>query len=159
MDWDWLSEHAWAGWLGLATLLAAAELVSLDLILIMLAVGALAGMVSAALGASVVLQVLIASGASVAMLAVVRPSLVARLHSGPELRLGHGKLVGQQGTVTSRITGLQTGQVKLAGEIWTAAPYDEHDTIEPGAVVEVFEIRGATAYVHPIPTLDSGDPS
>ena len=83
MDWDWLSEHAWAGWLGLATLLAAAELVSLDLILIMLAVGALAGMVSAALGASVVLQVLIASGASVAMLAVVRPSLVARLHSGP----------------------------------------------------------------------------
>jgi membrane protein implicated in regulation of membrane protease activity len=159
MDWDWLSEHAWAGWLGLATLLAAAELVSLDLILIMLAVGALAGMVSAALGASVVLQVLIASGASVAMLAVVRPSLVARLHSGPELRLGHGKLVGQQGTVTSRITGLQTGQIKLAGEIWTAAPYDEHDTIEPGAVVEVFEIRGATAYVHPIPTLDSGDPS
>ena len=159
MDLDWLSEHAWAGWLGLATLLAAAELVSLDLILIMLAVGALAGMVSAALGASVVLQVLIASGASVAMLAVVRPSLVARLHSGPELRLGHGKLVGQQGTVTSRITGLQTGQVKLAGEIWTAAPYDEHDTIEPGAVVEVFEIRGATAYVHPIPTLDSGDPS
>jgi membrane protein implicated in regulation of membrane protease activity len=156
---DWLNEHAWAAWLGVATLLAAAELVSLDLILIMLAVGALAGMVSAALGAAIILQVLIAAGASVAMLALVRPSLVARLHSGPELRLGHGKLVGQQGTVTMRITGLQTGQVKLAGEIWTAAPYDEHDTIEPGSVVEVFEIRGATAYVHPIPTLDSGDPS
>ena len=154
---DWLNEHAWAAWLGLATLLAAAELVSLDLVLAMLAVGALAGMVSAALGAAVVVQVLIAAGASVAMLAVVRPSLVARLHSGPELRLGHGKLVGQQATVTERITGLQTGRIKLAGEIWSAAPYDENDTIEPGVVVEVFEIRGATAYVHPMPTLDSGD--
>jgi membrane protein implicated in regulation of membrane protease activity len=154
---DWLNEHAWAGWLGLAALLAAAELVSLDLVLLMLAIGALAGMVSAALGAAIVLQVLVAAGASVAMLAVVRPSLVARLRSGPELKLGHGKLIGQQGTVTERITGLQTGRVKLAGEIWSAAPYDESNTIEPGSVVEVFEIRGATAYVHPIPTLDPGD--
>jgi hypothetical protein len=24
--------------------------------------------------------------------------------------------------------------------------------------VEVFEIRGATAYVHPMPTLESGEP-
>jgi membrane protein implicated in regulation of membrane protease activity len=157
MDWDWLSDHLWAGWLGLAILLGAAELVSLDLVLAMLAVGALVGMVSAALGAAVVVQVLLAAGASVAMLAVVRPSLIAKLHTGPELRLGHGKLVGQQGTVTARITGLETGRVKLAGEIWSAAPYDEHDIIEPGAVVEVFEIRGATAYVHPIPTLESGE--
>jgi membrane protein implicated in regulation of membrane protease activity len=158
MDWDSMSEHLWAGWLGLSILLGAAELVSLDLVLAMLAVGALAGMVSAALGAAVIIQVLIAAGASVAMLAFVRPSLIAKLHSGPELRLGHGKLVGQQGTVTVRITGLQTGQIKLAGEIWTAAPYDENNTIEPGAVVEVFEIRGATAYVHPMPTLESGEP-
>ena len=40
---DWLGEHAWAIWLGLAALLAVAEIVSLDLVLIMLAVGALAG--------------------------------------------------------------------------------------------------------------------
>ena len=40
------------------------------------------------------------------------------------------------------------------GEIWSAQPYDETLTIEPGETVEVFEIRGATAYVHPIPRLD-----
>ena len=157
MDWDWLTDNTWAAWLGLAMFLGVVELVSMDLVLAMLAVGALAGMVTAALGAAVIVQVLVAAGASVAMLALVRPSLIARLHSGPELRLGHGKLVGQQGTVTERITGFQTGRVKLAGEIWSAAPYDENDTIEPGAVVEVFEIRGATAYVHPIPTLETGD--
>ena len=150
---DWLSEHAWAAWFGIAAVLGAAELVSLDLVLIMLAVGALAGGVSAALGAAVVAQILIAGVASIAMLALVRPGLVAKLHQGPELRLGHSKLVGQRAVVTQRITGLAVGQIKLAGETWTAAPYDEHVTIEPGATVEVFEIRGATAYVHPVAEL------
>jgi membrane protein implicated in regulation of membrane protease activity len=151
---DWLGDHAWAAWLGIAALLGMAELVSLDLVLIMLAVGAMAGMVTAALGAAVIVQILVAGAASVAMLALVRPSLVARLHQGPELRLGHNKLVGQRALVTERITSLSVGQIKLAGETWSAAPYDEHVTIEPGATVEVFEIRGATAYVHPIPELD-----
>lgn len=150
---DWLSEHAWAAWLGVAAVLAMAELVSLDLVLIMLAVGALVGMLTAALGAGVAAQVILAGGAAVAMLAIVRPSLVARLHQGPELRLGTAKLIGQRAVVTERITGLSVGQIRLAGETWSAAPYDEHVVIEPGATVEVFEIRGATAYVHPIPEL------
>lgn len=150
---DWLSEHAWAAWLGIAAVLGAAELVSLDLVLIMLAVGALAGGLSAALGAAFVVQVLVAGIASVAMLALVRPGLVAKLHQGPELKLGHTKLVGQRALVTQRMTGLAVGQIKLAGETWSAAPYDEHLTIEPGATVEVFEIRGATAYVHPVSEL------
>jgi membrane protein implicated in regulation of membrane protease activity len=150
---DWLSEHAWAAWLGIAAVLGAAELVSLDLVLIMLAVGALAGAVTAALGAAVVAQILVAGLASIAMLALVRPGLVSKLHQGPELRLGHSKLVGQRAVVTQRITGLAVGQIRLAGETWTAAPYDEHVTIEPGATVEVFEIRGATAYVHPVAEL------
>ncbi|WP_243057715.1 NfeD family protein [Nocardioides sp. SR21] len=150
---DWLSEHAWAVWTGLAVLLGMAELMSLDLVLAMLAVGALAGAVSAALGAGVPLQVIIAGVTSVAMLWLVRPSLVARLHQGPDLVLGTGKLLGQRATVTKRITGLDVGQIKLAGETWSAAPYDEHVTIEVGATVEVFEIRGATAYVHPLPEL------
>jgi membrane protein implicated in regulation of membrane protease activity len=151
---DWLSEHAWAAWLGIAAVLGMAELVSLDLVLIMLAVGAVAGMGTALLGASVAPQILVAAAASVAMLALVRPSLVARLHSGPELKLGASKLVGQRAVVTRRITGLAVGQIRLAGETWSAAPYDEHLTIEPGATVEVFEIRGATAYVHPVAELE-----
>jgi membrane protein implicated in regulation of membrane protease activity len=101
----------------------------------------------------VIAQILVAGAASIAMLALVRPGLVAKLHQGPELRLGHSKLVGQRAVVTQRITGLAVGQIKLAGETWTAAPYDEHVTIEPGATVEVFEIRGATAYVHPVAEL------
>jgi membrane protein implicated in regulation of membrane protease activity len=152
---DWLSDHVAGVFLALAILLGIAEMFSLDLILGMLALGALVGVVTALLGAGFAVSAIAAAVASVACLAVVRPPLIKRLHSGPELTLGHGKLVGQQGVVTERITGLEAGRVKLAGEIWSARPYDETLTIEPGSTVEVLEIRGATAYVHPVPSIES----
>jgi membrane protein implicated in regulation of membrane protease activity len=152
---DWLSENAWAVWLGIAAFLGIAELVSLDLVLAMLAVGAGGGAITAALGGGVALQIIVAGVTAIAMLALVRPSLVARLHQGPDLVLGTKNLLGQRATVTQRMNGLTVGQIKLAGETWSAAPYDEHITIEAGETVEVFEIRGATAYVHPVPELDS----
>ncbi len=152
---DWLGDNLWAAWVGAAVLLGVAEMLSLDLVLIMLAVGAVAGMGLALVGAPLALQMLVAAGVSVAMLGLVRPALAKRLHGGPELNLGHGKLVGQRGVVTEEITGLQTGRIKLGGEIWTAAPYDDNVTIAPGETVEVLQIKGATAYVHPIPSLES----
>ena len=100
-------------------------------------------------------KVLVAAGVSVAMLGVVRPALAKRLHGGPELNLGHGKLVGQRGVVTQEITENQHGRIKLAGEIWSAAPYDENVTITAGETVEVLQIKGATAYVHPVPRLEA----
>ena len=152
---DWLREHMWEAWLGLAILLGVAEMFSLDLILLMLAVGAMAGMVTAAFDANLVIQILVAAAASVGALALVRPNLVKRFETGPDLRLGHGKLVGQQGKVTEQITSITPGRVKLAGEIWSAQPYDDTLTIEPGETVEVLEIRGATAYVHPVARLEA----
>jgi membrane protein implicated in regulation of membrane protease activity len=152
---EWLNDHLAGVFLGLAILLGIAEMFSLDLILLMLALGALVGMATALLGAGFAVSAIAAAVASVACLAVVRPPLVKRLHSGPELSLGHGKLVGQQGVVTERITGLEAGRIKLAGEFWTARPYDETLSIDPGSTVEVLEIRGATAYVHPVPSIES----
>jgi membrane protein implicated in regulation of membrane protease activity len=150
---EWLGDHLWAAWLVLAVALGVAEMVSLDLVLIMIAVGALVGALAAIASLPVVLQILLAAGSSVAMLALVRPNLVKKLHSGPDLVTGMNKLVGQQGVVTEELSTHHPGRVKLAGEIWSACPYDESLTIAPGAKVEVFAIRGATAYVHPVGEL------
>ncbi len=150
---EWLGDHLWAAWLLLAVALGVAEMVSLDLILLMMAAGALVAAVVALAGAPIILQVLLGAGASAAMLMLVRPSLVARLHQGPDLVSGHNRLVGQQGVVTEELSAMNPGRVKLAGEIWSACPYDESLTIAPGSKVEVFAIRGATAYVHPVGEL------
>ena len=152
---EWLREHALETWLGLAIVLGVAEMFSLDLILIMLAAGALVGMLAAVLDLHIAVQILAASAASVAALAMVRPTMIKRLHSGPELSLGHGKLIGRQGIVTEDISGLSAGRIKLAGEFWTAEPYDETTNILAGETVEVLAIRGATAVVHPVARLES----
>lgn len=149
---EWLGENAWAAWLALAMVLGVAELFSLDLILVMLATGALAGALTGAIGAPVVLQILVAAGASVAMLGLVRPNLVKRLHTGPDLQLGHSKLVGREALVTEAVTTDNPGRVKLAGEIWSARPYDERMTIAAGETVEVLAMKGATVFVHPVAT-------
>jgi membrane protein implicated in regulation of membrane protease activity len=146
---EWLGDNLWAAWLALAVALGAAELLSLDLILLMLAVGCIAGAITGVLGAAVILQILVAGAASIAMLALVRPNLIKHLHSGPELQLGHSKVVGREALVTEDISSHQPGRVKLAGEIWSARPYDDTLTIKAGETVEVLAMKGATVFVHP----------
>jgi membrane protein implicated in regulation of membrane protease activity len=151
--WDWLGKNPWAGWASVALLLGLAELASMDLVLLMLAAGAGVGAVAAALGAGFPLAALLAAATAVAMLVFVRPSVVRRLRmSGPELRHGAAALIGSSGFALEEVS-VHGGLVKLAGETWTARPYDERVVIPPGTRVEVFEIRGATAYVHPMPEL------
>lgn len=151
---DWLHDNAWTVWLGASILLVIGEMISLDLIMIMLAAGAGVGMVAALLGAPVVLQALLALGTALAALALLRPPIRRRLHSGPDLKIGHDRLIGKQAKVLSPISSLAPGLVRLGGEDWTARPYDETLVIEAGATVDVLEIRGATAIVHPVPSIE-----
>jgi membrane protein implicated in regulation of membrane protease activity len=152
--WASLRDNMWGTWLALAMLLGVAELFSLNLVLIMLSVGALVGMLVALVGLGIPLQVVMAAGASVAMLAFVRPEVVERLHSGPSLKTGSDALIGKEGFAIAEINA-HGGQVKLGGEVWSARPYVDDDVIPPGAKVQLFEIRGATAYVHEVPQLGS----
>lgn len=151
MNWD---EWGWSVWASAAALLAVAEMFSLDLFMIMLAVGAVAGMVVALADFGIGSQLIAAAAVSLGMLTLVRPSMAKKLHDGPTLTQGHDKLLGQQGRVTQEISGLQMGRISLNGDVWTAAPYDDTLTIAEGETVEVLQIRGATAYVHPVPRLD-----
>ena len=146
---DWVRDHAWQSWLIAALLLAGAEMATLDLSLLMMAVGALAACAMAALGFGIVVQVLAAVVVAVAMLAFVRPNLVRRLHAAPTLRNGPEALIGRSGLVLERVTA-HTGRVKLSGEVWSARSLQESAIIEPGAKVAVAEIDGATAVVYPV---------
>lgn len=144
---DWIGDHLWQVWLVTAVGLGVLELASLDLIFIMLAGGAVVGTITAIIGFPVALQILLSLGTAVALLAMIRPSVVRRLHTGPDLKIGHEALIGKRATVLRELTHSNPGRVKIGGEEWTAAPYDEDDTIEPGEIVDVVQIKGATAYV------------
>ena len=149
---DWLRDNMWAAWLLIAAVLGVAELASLDFTLLMLAAGALtAAGVAAIFPGLLWLQIVFALITAGAMLGVIRPLLVRKIHhSGPELKTGSAHVIGRNGTVVKEIHPDGGGSIRLNGELWTARPYDEVSTIAPGTRVEVMGIDGATAIVYPV---------
>jgi membrane protein implicated in regulation of membrane protease activity len=134
-------------WLIVALGLAGAEALTGDMSLLMLGGGALA-----AAGSSWLLDLPVWAGGavflvvSVLLLVLVRPALRRRLTSAREIRIGLQALEGKSAFVLDRVA-RDEGQVKLDGQVWTARPLNDSDVFEPGEMVTVMHIDGATAVV------------
>ncbi len=152
---DWIGDHLWESWLIAAGVFGALELISLDMIFAMLAIGAVVGSGAAALSGSFVLSVVLALISAVALLGILRPAVVKRLHAAPDLKTGHHRTIGQEGVVIEAIAGGGYGRVKVDGQDWLATGYNETDVIAVGRHVDIIEIKGTTAYVMPLPELDN----
>lgn len=138
----------WLVWLAAAVLLGVTEVFTLTLACGLLAGAALAASVSAGLGASLPLQLLTFAVAGGVGLVAVRPVAKRHLALPPPSRDGSDALVGRSALVTREVSATG-GLVSLSGEDWSARPYDEDLVIPAGVRVDVFEIDGATALVHP----------
>lgn len=144
---EWLAEHAWVAWMVLAALLAMAEMLTLDFTLLMLAAGVLAGgLVALALPGMIWLQFLVAVVVAVAMLGLLRPTLLRKLRDLPGYRSSIDKMVGSSGVALTEITA-SAGEVKVAGEVWTA--HSLEGTIAAGTEIEIYRVDGATVIVYP----------
>jgi membrane protein implicated in regulation of membrane protease activity len=133
-------------WLIIALGLAGAEVLTGDLFLLSLSGGALA-----AAGSSLVFGPLWAHGVvflvvSVLLLVGVRPALRRRLTSGKGMPEPMKALEGKSALVLDRVA-RHEGQVKLNGQVWTARPLNDNDVYQPGDLVTVIHIDGATAVV------------
>lgn len=141
---DWISDNPWVVWVGIAVVLAVAELLSLELVLLMFGIAALVAAV-VSLFAPAWVAILVFGLVSVLLLGVIRPRFVRRLHSGPTLTVGHHNLVGRPGVVDEPVSS-SAGRVVVEGDLWTArSPQGEHYDV--GAEVVVVAIEGATAMV------------
>lgn len=146
---DWVRDNLWAGWGVLAMALAAAELLTLDLTLLMLASGALAGGVVALVAPGLIwLQVVVALITAVATLFLLRPTLLAKVRSSKGYRSSLDNIVGSRGHATAAVTG-SSGEVKVDGQVWEARAFDPSILIEAGDEIEVFAIDGVTLSVYP----------
>jgi membrane protein implicated in regulation of membrane protease activity len=137
-------------WLIVALVLMVAEVLSGDLVLLMLGFGALAGAASATISGSVLIDVLVFAVASAGMFWFARPVLKRRFLPPPEVKTGIEALIGARAIVLSTVDG-HTGRIKIGGDVWSARSLVEGIRIEPGAKVTVVEISGATAVVSPEP--------
>jgi membrane protein implicated in regulation of membrane protease activity len=138
----------WVIWLVAAVIFAVGEMATTSFFLAPFAGGAAVATLLAAAGAGAVIEWAAFLVVSILLLAALRP--IARDHqrSKSKIKTGTAALVGQTATVVERIANAEgVGCVRLDGEIWTARAYDDDETFEPGARVQVLEIRGATALV------------
>jgi membrane protein implicated in regulation of membrane protease activity len=136
----------WVWWLIAAGVLAIGEIATLGFFLGPIAVAASLAAVVALLGAGLAVQWVVFIAASLGSVLVLRPIARRHLRTPASLRTGTAALVGGPATVIERVD-RDGGQVRIGGEVWTARAYDEDDTFEPGARVEVLKIDGATALV------------
>ncbi|WP_194837993.1 NfeD family protein [Nocardia sp. XZ_19_369] len=134
-------------WLVAGILLAAAEMLTGDLTLIMLGTAALgtAG-VSAIAGTSLVVDAVVFGVLTLVLFLGVRPILRRRFGTPPPTPTNVDALQGKSALVLEEVAA-HAGQVKLGGEVWTARPMDESEVYEPGTKVYVMRIEGATAIV------------
>lgn len=143
---DWLVQNTWILWLVLMLGLAAVETLTLDLFFLMLATGALAGLVGALAGATFFIQVLIFCVVSLMMVLLVRPVALKHLKGGSAEQASNiDRLIGERALALEPVTG-RSGTVKIGGDTWTARSADG-SSLPAGSQVTVSRIDGATAVV------------
>lgn len=144
---SWFSDNSWLAWVGLALALGAIEVISVSFVFFMLAGGALAGALVAAVGGPLAAQVVVAVGVASALLLTVRP-IVQRHFLVPEGTgdIGAVAQVGRSALVLQTVTE-HDGRVKLGGETWSARTAPGSALCLPGQEVRVVSIEGATAIV------------
>lgn len=133
-------------WLVLGVVLIGAEVLSGDLVLLMLGVGGLAAAGAASLDGGYVAQVLVFGVVSIGLLVLARPALKRRFLSGPAVKTNVEALVGAKAVVLSTVDE-HGGRIKINGEEWSARSLGAGHSIDAGATVTVVEISGATAMV------------
>lgn len=137
-------------WAGLTVLFVLVELATYGLASIWFALGALAALIAAALGAQLWLQIVLFAVVSVASLVLTRP-LARKFVNSKSQPTNADRVIGATARVTEEINDLNgTGAVSVDGKIWTAR--SENGTPIPvGERVAVREIRGVRLIVGPEP--------
>lgn len=136
-------------WIVVAVLFALIEGATVALVTLWFALGAVAAAIAAQLGASMLFQVGIFVVVSAVLLFATRP-IVKKIGVKKPQRTNADRVIDMEGVVIKKIDDISgDGQVKISGQIWTAVSRD-NESIEPGVMVKVLEIKGVKLVVTPV---------
>ena len=136
-------------WLGAFIVFAIGEAVTVGLVSVWFAVGALAALFAAALGAGLWLQIAVFLGVSALALALFKP-LSSKFLKPKVSATNADRVIGSPALVTETIDNTQArGQVKVNGQIWSAR--SAQDVVIPtGRDVKVLRIEGVKVIVETV---------
>lgn len=141
-------------WLLLAAIFIILEIISLGLTTIWFAGGAFVAAIAGALGANLIIQIVLFVIVSIVLLIFTRPLAVKYLDGKTE-KTNAEALVGQNALVLHKINNLEeTGQVKINGMEWTARASQDSMIISEEEVVRVVAIQGVKLIVEKVTEKD-----
>lgn len=147
---EWFGQHVWALWMVAGLVLAGAEMLTLDLTLLMLSTGAIAGGVTALIAPDAFwLQAVVGVVVALFSLFVLRPTLLRRVRDAPGYRNSIESLVGSRAIAAGPISAT-AGQIMVNGDTWSARSVDDDTWIPDGAVVDVYEVDGTHLIVQAV---------
>lgn len=112
-------------WLILCGLCLIIEIFTVSFLMFFPGVGAFFAFIASLLGANTTVQCIIFAVSSALMIIFVRP-LVTKLFKTKDVAMNSNALIGKSGVVLKDIKGNEkVGQVKVAGEIWSAVCEDD----------------------------------
>lgn len=136
-------------WLIMVILLAVVEILTVNLVTIWFALGALGALIFSLFDIGFIWQMWCFIIISVASLALTKPLVKKKLLS-KKASTNADMLIGKNGIVTESISSDKfAGEVKVSGQVWSAVCEGE-ETIEKGSKVKVIRIEGVKLVVKEI---------
>ncbi len=137
-------------WVALAIIAGVVEVMTLDLIFLMVAGGALLAALAAVVTDSLAVSLVAFTVGTLALLLGVRPPLRRYMERRiPEAPMHTAALIGRTAVVVAAVGPSETGRIRLDGELWSARLDGQGPPVAAGVTVRVVRIDGATAVVVP----------
>jgi membrane protein implicated in regulation of membrane protease activity len=136
-------------WLAAMVVFIAAEAMTVSLVSIWFAAGALGAIIVALLGGGLVLQVTVFLALAVALLLSLRS--IVRKHFTPHVtKTNIDSVIGATGIVVTPVNNIAAlGQVQINGMEWSARSSD-NSHIPAGVMVRVDRVEGVKVFVTPV---------
>lgn len=133
-------------WLIASAVMFLMEIFTISFLLFFPAVGAFFAFLCAIFGASLTVQTIVFIISSILMILFIRP-IVTKFFKSNNVAMNSKSVVGKNAVVIKAIDNIHgKGQVKVAGEVWSAVSSTD-DNIEEGATVIVLKIEGVKLIV------------
>ena len=133
-------------WAAAIIIFAVLEGITVQLVSVWFVLGAVAALITAFCGGTLITQLVVFTLVSVITLVVTRP-LVKKCVKPKVQSTNADRCIGESGVVTEKIDNLAaTGLVKVKGSIWTARSGTE-ESIEAGELVTIERIEGVKVIV------------
>ena len=134
---EYFAQHLWQIWAVVAVICLILELTAGDFFIICFSIGAVFAAITAALGGSIYLQLLMFAVFTLISLFWVRPFAQRYLHKGEDNRVSNADaLLDRHGRVVETVKADGFGRVQIDGDIWKAVTNETTD-IPEGSNVRV----------------------